>query len=93
MASAARADYYEEDGSLTKFTPALRKIGVLTLLGIGTAKNAAAAFQFIQEAAKYGDEPANILLGQMNVMRLKTTKGRPDARRACGKRMTRCSMI
>ncbi|KAI8380437.1 hypothetical protein EDC96DRAFT_434036 [Choanephora cucurbitarum] len=70
MASAARADYYEEDGSLTKFTPALRKLGVLTLLGIGTAKNAAAAFQFIQEAAKYGDEPANILLGQMYLMGL-----------------------
>ncbi|KAI8386943.1 hypothetical protein BD560DRAFT_321233 [Blakeslea trispora] len=69
MAAAARANH-EQNGALTKFTPALRKLGVLTLLGIGTDKNAAAAFQFIQEAARYGDEPANILLGQMYLMGL-----------------------
>jgi TPR repeat protein len=39
-------------------------------MGIGTAKNSVAAFSYIQEAATYGDEPANIILGQMYQMGL-----------------------
>lgn len=67
--AAAKASYYV-NGVLTKFTIALRKQGVLSLKGIGTVKNPAAAFAYIQEAAKHGDEPANILLGQMYLMGL-----------------------
>ncbi|KAL7328360.1 hypothetical protein PS15p_206640 [Mucor circinelloides] len=48
-----------------KFTPALRKLGTLSLMGIGTTKNPTTAFNLMQEAAKLGDEPANIILGQM----------------------------
>ncbi|GAN05867.1 TPR repeat-containing protein [Mucor ambiguus] len=49
----------------SKYTPALRKLGTLSLMGIGTSKNPTTAFNLIQEAAKLGDEPANIILGQM----------------------------
>jgi TPR repeat protein len=66
---AAKAPYYE-NGQLIKFTVALRKLGVLSLKGIGTAKNPFAAFSYIQEAAEQSDEPANILLGQMYLMGL-----------------------
>ncbi|KAI8644477.1 hypothetical protein BD408DRAFT_481252 [Parasitella parasitica] len=49
----------------SKYTPALRKLSTLSLMGIGTAKNPSAAFSLIQEAARLGDEPANIILAQM----------------------------
>ncbi|CEP08158.1 hypothetical protein [Parasitella parasitica] len=49
----------------SKYTPALRKLGTLTLMGIGAAKSPSAAFSLIQEAARLDDEPANIILAQM----------------------------
>ncbi|KAI8979329.1 hypothetical protein BDF20DRAFT_868925 [Mycotypha africana] len=49
----------------TRFPPALRKMGAFLLKGVGTTRDTSAAFQYIQEAAKLGDEPANIILGQL----------------------------
>jgi TPR repeat protein len=71
IGAAAKATFFEDgQPSQAKFTTPLRKLGVLSLMGIGTPQNPAAAFSFIQEAAKLGDEPANILLGQMYWMGL-----------------------
>ncbi|KAI9268437.1 hypothetical protein EDC94DRAFT_514126 [Helicostylum pulchrum] len=65
--AAAEATYYQDGGGqeTAKFTTPLRKLGILHLKGIGTPRNQGAAFKYILEAAKLGDEPANILLGQM----------------------------
>lgn len=70
IAAASKAVFLENGEPSLKFTTPLRKLGVLSLMGIGTPQNSAAAFSFIQEAAKLGDEPANIILGQMYLMGL-----------------------
>ena len=70
MAASSKAVFYENGQPATQFTTPLRKLGVLSLMGIGTAHNPAAAFSFIQKAAALGDEPANIILGQMYLMGL-----------------------
>lgn len=60
---AAKANYIQ-DGTVTKYTPSLRILGTLSRLGIGMTANPSIAFSLIQQAAKLGDEPANIILGQ-----------------------------
>lgn len=81
MGAAAKATLYEDGEPTAKFTTPLRKLGVLSLMGVGTPQNPAAAFSFIQEAAKLGDEPANILLGQMYWMGLGVEVSLPLAMR------------
>ncbi|CAO3619943.1 unnamed protein product [Mucor hiemalis] len=73
IAAASKAVFLENGEPSLKFTTPLRKLGVLSLMGIGTPQNSSAAFSFIQEAAKLGDEPANIILGQMYLMGLGCT--------------------
>lgn len=70
MGAAAKATFYENGERGTRFTTPLRRLGVLSLMGIGTPRNPVEAFSFIQEAAEMGDVPAKIILGQMYWMGL-----------------------
>ncbi|RCI03176.1 hypothetical protein CU098_006814 [Rhizopus stolonifer] len=62
IAEAAEASQ-DDHGTLSSL--ARRKLGVFSLLGVGTSKNSANAFRWIKEASDLGDEVASIILGQM----------------------------
>ncbi|KAI9268738.1 hypothetical protein BY458DRAFT_511394 [Sporodiniella umbellata] len=49
---------------------ALRKRGVLTLLGVGVTKDPCLAFRWLEASSQAGDETASIILGQMYMMGL-----------------------
>ncbi|EIE75746.1 hypothetical protein RO3G_00450 [Rhizopus delemar RA 99-880] len=62
---AESAEVAHEDGHGAWACLALRKLGVLFLLGVGTPKNPVNAFRWIKKASDRGDEAASIILGQM----------------------------
>ncbi|CEG75762.1 hypothetical protein RMATCC62417_10754 [Rhizopus microsporus] len=70
IAEAANFTQTDDRGLPIKNTLALRKLGLFFLLGIGTPKKPDVAFQYIKKAADYGDEVANIILGQMLILGL-----------------------
>lgn len=62
---AESAEVAHEDGHGAWACLALRKLGVLFLLGVGTPRNPVNAFRWIKKASDRGDEAASIILGQM----------------------------
>lgn len=79
MGAAAKATFYENGEYGSKFTTPLRKLGVLSLMGIGTPRNPVEAYSFIHEAAKMGDIPARVILGQMYWMGLGVNQNLSEA--------------